>query len=275
MSANNSYRFTVPTNDKYINLPLEIKWDLGGRQDDIDRYERTVIEELTKPRGNFEISRYSHKNYFPNEQTSIQYKFHFYNSPLPVSATTPFNVTSDWVNNYRFPLANPSGFSAFQMYYFLNPFTNSFFKLDFYDSPESTTQKNYFTIILPVQQGFTESVSLSPLIPNVQVKIPWMKLDFVGDKEGYFIYWLRSPEYINITDFYMSAKFFDARQGVFVRMMNTPQGLLNDKFIFDTEQYFYYKVTIDYDTKDYQVFDYSGLRIGTGTPINWYEYVNP
>jgi len=274
MNVSNNFRFTVPTNEKYINLPLEIKWDLGGREDDIQVYQQGVVKELTKPKGFFEISRYSHKSYLPDEQTAVEYKFYFYNSPSSVTASTP----TDWVNNYRYPLANPSGFSAYQLYYFVNQFSKSFFKLDFYDTPESVTQKNYFTIILPVQQGFTEQVLLSPLIPPVDVKIPHMKLDFVKDKEGFFIYWLRYPEYINLSTFYMSAKFFDARQGVFVRMMNTPQGdpTLSDKFLFDTEEYFFYKVTLDYDTKEYQVFDSAGNRVGvTGNPINWYEYINP
>lgn len=271
MSVNNSYRITRPVNEKYINLPLEIKWDFNGRQDDIDVYEANVIEELTAPKGEFEIGRYSHKNYGSYNRTDITYEFNFYSASTSVTSST----TNDWVNSYVTPLAIPSGFSVTELYYFLKPFRNSFYKLDFYDSPDSNTQTNYFTVVLPTQQGFTELKTLTPLLPDVNVKIPKMKLDFVGDKEGFFIYWLRNPQYININTFYMSAKFFDAKNGVFVRMMNTPQALLSDKFNFDTSQYFYYKTVLDYNTKEYEIFDYLNVRIGNGNPIKWYEYINP
>jgi len=274
MSANNSYRFTIPKNEKYINVPLEIKWDLSGRQDDIDVYEKEVVRELTEPNGSFEISRYSHKEYGVDNETSLTYEFNFYNSSLPVNLTTNADTVL-WENTYLYNLANPSGFSVTELYYFLNPFKKSFFKIDFYDTPDQKTQKNYFTIILPTQQGFTEVASLSPLIPNVNVKKPLMKLDFVGDKEGFFIYWLRSPDYININTFYMSAKFFDGKNGAFVRMMTTPQALLSNKFIFDTDQFFYYKLILDYDTKKYEVRNNLNVRIGNGTPLKWYEYINP
>jgi len=73
----------------------------------------------------------------------------------------------------------------------------------------------------------------------------------------------------------MSAKFFDGRLGVFVRMMNEPQSSLPNKFIFDDERYFYYKLKMDYDKKTYQILDYTNNRIGTGLPIKWFEYINP
>ena len=106
-----------------------------------------------------------------------------------------------------------------------------------------------------------------------------MILDSIGnDKEGYYIYWLRSRKVIDINTFYMSAKFFDAITGVFKQMTNTVQtSLTPDKFNFDHSQYYYYKVDLDYNTKTYEVFSTStNLRVGDATtPIKWYEYVNP
>ena len=170
------------------------------------------------------------------------------------------------------------------MYYYQNPFTKSFFKLDFYDSNNEQTQINYFTVILPVQQGYTETASLTPFSPEVNIKIPTFKLDYVGDKEGFFLYWMRKKSFLNINPnsgdttetFYMTAKFFDAKLGVYVKMMNQPQSSLYSTSNFLPEDYFYYQVTLDYVSKTYQVFDLStGYRIGTNNPIVWYEYVNP
>lgn len=272
MGANNLYRFLLDGPEKYINIPIEMKWDFGGRQDDILKFEETVLNDLLGTKDSYEISRYSHKEYGTNNQTSINYEFYFYNSPNSVTASTS---TSDWVNSYLFNAALPSGFSPTEIYYYRKPFTNSFFKLDFYDTPNSTTQKLYFTLILPSQQGSTESVSISPLLPNVNIKKPSMTLDFVGDKEGFFVYWLRTQDVLPNDTFYMSAKFFDARFGVFVRMMNDTQSNLPNKFTFDTEKYYYQKLKLNFDTKKYEVLDYQNLRIGTGTPIKWYEYINP
>jgi hypothetical protein len=164
------------------------------------------------------------------------------------------------------------------VYYNANSFKKSFFKLDFYDTTNQRTQKNYLTIVIPTQQGLTQNVQLGPQIPNVDIKIPTYKLDFLGDKEGFFVYWLRNRDYINIDTFYMSAKFFDGKLGVFVDMTNTPQSqLVPSKFSFNGADYFYYRVKLNYSDFTYEVTDVNGLnRIGgSSNPIKWYEYVNP
>lgn len=282
MDVSSKYRFIRNTGQKFINLPVEIKWDFNGRDDSIQELEKTVLDDLLGNKTSYEIARYSHKEYGVNKLTSINYDFYFYDSPNSVTAST----SSDWINSYLFNNALPvnvgttvvsPGFSTSQVYYFRKPFTKSFFKLDFYDSPDGTNQKNYFTLILPTQQGLTESALISPFKPSVTIKKPSMKLDFVGDKEGFFVYWLRTRDFIDIDTFYMSAKFFDARLGQFVRMMNVPQSspLLPNKFTFDNEQFFYYKMKIDFENQKYEILNYQNVRIGNGTPINWYEYVNP
>ena len=150
--------------------------------------------------------------------------------------------------------------------------------MDFYDTTDEKTQQIYFTIILPVQQGDFMSVSLNALLPNVDIRKPKFKLDYIGDKEGFFIYWLRERDFYNINEFYMSGKFFDAKLGVYATMTNTPQPLITpNKFNFLPEDYFYYKVNLDYNNKTYEVSSTSTtLRVGNVlTPIKWYEYVNP
>ena len=157
--------------------------------------------------------------------------------------------------------------------------------MDFYDSKDTITQTNYFTVILPVQQGFTVTEVVSSYKPSVQIKIPSFKLDYIGDKEGFFLYWLRNKKFLDISKFYMSAKFYDAKNGFFTKMINMPQSsILGNKFVFDNTDYFYYRVQMDYDKQTYQVFsmnpsqqEYDSLnkRAGAIIPIKWYEYVNP
>lgn len=256
-----------------------MNWDFYGRNDSIELYEDEVIKDIIGVAEDFEVMRFSHKEYGNNQSTNINYDFYFYSASTPVSASSNPN---DWIISYVTPQSIPSGFTPSQVYYYRKPFTKSFFKLDFYDTRDGQSQINYFTIIIPVQQGRTETATISALRPDVQIKKPSFLLDFVGDKEGFFIYWLKNKNFLNLTTFYMTAKFFDGRLGVFVKMMTEPQGdssIFPNKFVFDNTLYFYYKVTLDYTTKTYQVFSYQNnftTKVGiSGTPIKWYEYVNP
>ena len=266
MTLVNNYRFTIPENDGYINIPLEIKWDFQGRDDSIDLFEHEVIEEVIGKPKDYEILRFAHEIY-DSFKTSVNYDFNFY-SGTPSTLST--SITSDWVKSYLV-----EGFTPLQLYYYEKPFTKSFFKLDFYDTNDTLTQSNYITIIMPVQQGFSEETSISPVLPKVKVRIPKFKLDFLGDTEGFYIYWLRNVDTLNIKTFYMTAKFFNARLGGFMRFMNEPQSTFSgNKFLFNESKYFYYRVELDYDKKTYSVFN-NNTRIGTeSTPIKWYEYVN-
>ena len=255
--------------DKFVNVPINMQWDFMGRDDSIQEYEVKAIKEVIGSVQDFEIIRFAH-NIFPNDDTAINYEFNFYDYSLPITATTIGTWSVDYLNN---------GFSVQDVYYFSKSFTKSFFKLDFYDTPDDSTQQLYLSVILPVQQGLTQSAILSPILPPVQIKKPQMILDFIGnDKEGFFIYWLRKRDFIDLSEFYMSAKFFNGRTGVFSVMTNTPQSNITpSKFNFLGPDYFYYKVKLDYQTKTYEVLSTStNNRVGDQiTPIKWYEYINP
>jgi len=272
----NNFYFKLPITNLSIQLPVEIQWDFLDRSNAIQAFERDVVTQIIGSPEDFEITRFAHNDVDPtvvpaNTKTDINYEFYFYNTGATTTLTAT-TASTDWVNSYI-----TEGFNSAELYYFAKPFTNSFFKLDFYDTSDPKTQINYFTIIIPTQQGFTTGATISPLTPPVQIKYPKFKLDYVGDKEGFFIYWLRSRSFIDIDTFYMTAKFFDAKIGVFVKMMNRPQSVLPQgpgRFSFSGSTYFYNKVVLDYDKKTYQVFDGgNNQRIGTATPIKWYEYV--
>ena len=77
----------------------------------------------------------------------------------------------------------------------------------------------------------------------------------------------------------MTAKFFDAKIGAFIKMMNAPQHTLVgiNKFNFPPDQFFYYKVILNYSDFTYRVYDVvTGVEVGNSlNPINWFEYLNP
>lgn len=256
----NKIRVVFDNQPKDIVLPLEQIWDFAGNQLAIEQYETSIIDEILNKGDDFEVTRFEHATY-DNTKTSINYEFYFNQS----SVNNPV-----WINSYL------PRFTTNQVYYYQTPFERSFWKLDLYDSPSTRTQKAYVTIILPVQQGF-----ITPAVLNnttaVSIKKPKYSLDYIGDKEGFFIYWLKKRNFLNINTFYMTAKFFDANVGQFIKMMKAPQSSLGGPTSFPPEEYFYYKVDLDYDNQKYTVYDYpNGNRVGTPTsPIKWYEYVNP
>ena len=269
----NKYKIVKSAIGKQIDLPIEMKWDFSERDQAIDTYQGEVLDELIGLPNDFELSRFSHSQYVATNNvdilTKINYEFYFFDTGDTI------NNSTSWHNSYLY-----EDFTKQDVYYFSKPFTKSFFKLDFYDTPNESNQKNYFSIILPVQQGDFETVTISTFLQNVQIRKPKMGLDFVGDKEGFFIYWLRENFYININEFYMSAKFFNARRGIFVNMMNRPQSIFSasgNYYTFSKSNYFYYKVSLNYPSKTYEVYDtITGLRVGTDvSSINWYEYLNP
>jgi hypothetical protein len=273
MSVSNKYKFTIPiSTDKYLNIPVEIKWDFYGQDDSIEKFQYDLVDDIIGNPKDYETERFSHNSYGTNSQTKLQYDFFFYNS---ISSNIPTSLTTDWVQSY-----NTAGIPDEDIYFKSRPFRKSFFKIDFYDSREPSTQKNYFTIILPTTNSeFTEEFIPSiNLYNNIKINLPKFNLDFIGYSEGFFIYWLKDIELFNLTTFYMTAKFFDAKNGVFIKMMTVPQSTLpNNRFTFNSSDYFYYQVNLDYISKTYEIYDVISLnRVGTSTsPINWFEYVNP
>jgi hypothetical protein len=261
MSVSKQILFSGFTNNR-INIPINLDWEYLDVDSEIKEYENSILNELITTDKDFEVNRFFHADY--DNKSEINYEFYFYEGASLSNA-------SNWKIDYR-----AEGFTTQEVYYYANSFRNSFFKLDFYDSPIESQQENYITVILPTQQGLRMATKMQNT--DVQIRKPQFLLDYVGDKEGFFIYWLKKRNFLDISTFYMTAKFFDGKTGQFVRMMNRPQSTIQgNKFIFSSSEYFYYRVEMDYLTHSYKVYDIVNPtdRVGGTVPIKWYEYVNP
>ena len=260
--------------DKQLTIPVELKWDYLGLDMAIDEYEGEVITQVIGVGRDFEVTRFDHAPATgATDSTEVNYEFYFYSGGS-------LDTLSNWRLDYR-----SEGFTTQEIYYYTNNYTNSFFKLDFYDTFDEKRQNNYITIILPTQQGLKMDAMMQRT--PVTIKKPKFVLNYVGDKEGFFIYWLKKRNFLDIKTFYMTAKFYNAKTGQFTKMMtgkttdpldltNGPQALISgDKYSFDSTQYFYYRVELDYVNHTYQVFNTKDQRVGTTIPIKWFEYVNP
>jgi hypothetical protein len=268
----NKIQLTQSPIDKELTIPVQLTWDYLGLDQSIDEYEGQIITEVIGVGRDFEVTRFAHTPLTgATDATDVQYEFNFYSGGSLSAAT-------NWQCNYQM-----EGFTTKEIFYYTNNFTNSFFKLDLYDTMDDKRQTNYITIIIPTQQGLKMDAVMQKT--PVSIKKPYFVLDYVGDKEGFFIYWLKKRTFLDIKTFYMTAKFYDAKKGIFVKMMNMPQSsLVGNKYSFDSSQYFYYRVELDYESHEYQVFnmnpfqhiyDKLNQRAGAGVPIKWYEYVNP
>jgi hypothetical protein len=263
----NNYKLILNVNStKELNIPIQMDWDYLDRSDSLIDFEQKTINEIINNDKDFEVERFSHAGNL--NDTEINYNFYF----APSGATSANTI---WDKSYI-----TQGFTPNQIYYSSNSFVRSFFKLDFYDTTNQKDQKNYFTIILTPPNSITPEIAVATNFLNV--KIPTFKMDYIGNKEGFFIYWLKNRDFINIDTFYMTAKFFDAKNGIFYKMMNRPQSTLSgiNKFNFSQENYFYYKVKLDYSTYQYSVYDINNplteVLVGDSlNPIKWYEYINP
>ena len=261
MSVSKQILFSGFTNNR-INIPINLDWEYLDVDSEIKEYENSILNELITTDKDFEVNRFFHADY--DNKSEINYEFYFYEGASLSNA-------SNWKIDYR-----AEGFTTQEVYYYANSFRNSFFKLDFYDSPIESQQENYITVILPTQQGLRIATKMQNT--DVQIRKPQFILDYVGDKEGFFIYWLKKRNFLDISTFYMTAKFFDGKTGQFVRMMNRPQSTIQgNKFVFSSSDYFYYRVDMDYLTHSYKVYDIVNPtdRVGGTVPIKWYEYVNP
>ena len=259
--------------DKTITFPIQLDWDYSGLDQAIDEFEVEAINKVIGVGRDFEVSRFAHAPQTgATDDTFVQYQFYFH------SGGTSVNNVNNWSIDYR-----QEGFTAQEIFYYNNNFSNSFFKLDLYDNVDEKKQTNYVTIILPTQQGLTMVAPMNRT--DVEIKKPDFVLDYVGDKEGFFLYWLKKRTFLDIRTFYMTAKFYDAEKGIFVKMMNMPQAVSSGTTTtFDNSRFFYYRVELDYEKQTYQVFNTNpaqniynnyGQRAGTSVPIKWYEYVNP
>jgi len=261
MSVSKQILFSGFTNNR-INIPINLDWEYLDVDSEIKEYENSILNELITTDKDFEVNRFFHADY--ENKSEINYEFYFYEGGS-------LSNSSNWKIDYR-----AQGFTTQEVYYYANSFRNSFFKLDLYDSPIESQQENYITIILPTQQGLRMATKMQNT--DVQIRKPQFILDYVGDKEGFFIYWLKKRNFLDISTFYMTAKFFDGKTGQFVRMMNRPQSTVQgNKFVFSSSDYFYYRVDMDYLTHSYKVYDIVNPndRVGGTVPIKWYEYINP
>jgi hypothetical protein len=193
-----------------LNVEDVFKTDLGW-QDNAEEMEKETLKTIINPVQNYETIRYIHKPYTSNLgllQSDIWFKFHF------ISGST-------YVQDYE-----PTGLSANENAQMLRQTTESFFRLEFYktpnnDEPNRTNRKLVFTKNLTLPLG--EKYFYTPL--NDYIFKPVFMGSNYRNKENMYLFWFKddsvfSEELLKGNTFFMTAKFFNAEDGSIVDFTN-------------------------------------------------------
>ena len=330
--------------EKGIVVPIGMNWDFLDRESTIQSQEKEVINEVIGRPLNYELSR------FRNEPTNfdvrqLSYIFHFSNS-----------LEEPWENSYT------PKFTELQVRYRTDAFKKSFFKLDFYNSMDPKTQKNYLSVILQTSQSYIEiprcveyriivdqggigtltyidccgneqswtktpSNTVLTFCPSfnttatyartldeeifsydfifdgdsydvdnifvfptgnececsgvessagqsnqLPLSRPSILLDYVGNQEGFFLHWFEDRNLLNIDTFYMTAKFFNAATGQFIKFIDSAQTDFANPYRIPNI-HFYHTVNLNYDDKTYEIVS-NQTDVATNDVL-WFEYINP
>lgn len=254
--------------DNELNLILNGEQDFkpdAGWEENLSELEKESLEKIINPAENYETIRYIHKPYVSVSgvsQSDIWYYFYF------ASGGTHANGLE-----YSF-----IGISTQENAKMLKASTESFFRLEFYktpnnDAPDRINRKLVFSKNLSLPLG--EKFFYTTLRDFIHVPV------FMGsnyrNKENMYLFWFQDDSAFSETTltgdtFWMSAKFFNAKDGSIIDFTNS--GLTMSQEVEETRD-LYYKVVIDRSDYSYQVYSYTGTtgtRVGeTNSPIKFYE----
>jgi len=300
----NRIQIKASLSDDRVVIPIGQTFDEAGREQLIETYEQSELQDNINEIIDYETTTYSHTGVIPalNPQThdyNTYYDFWFYNATG---------------NTYPMPHSyNDQSFTDSELAKKTKSFINSFYKFDYYDSPYRKEQKLMFSIIVTANQSARVNVPIAPDeyeyvvqiaegvqgAPNWDIYLPEMTLGPISDgenlySEGYYIQWLKQRDYLQNEKFYMSCKFFNAKTGKIVRMVNRnpmdPNTGVPYTF-YEYSDWFYYEVKLRINNTtinpkySYTVRECNSLTLSTGipgqqagvvgNPINFFEYVNP
>jgi len=282
----NRIQIKASLTDKKVTVPLGQIFDELGREQLLEMHDEIELQNNINYIQDYETTRYT-PNYGPNFE--IFYEFEFWDE-----------LNSTYVNNF-----NILGYKNEELAKNSQSFTKSFFKFDFFDSPTRKEQKLMFSTIMPSNNCSKQSVVIIAAddpeefwaqrseginLPVYDIYIPAFSATSapVGKTENYYLQWLKDREIFTANTFYMSCKFFNAKTGTVMRMLNQEPTPIQGSYNF--EDFFYYQVVLNIESGNtlpkynYTVHPYNSVAGMTGIqlaalgetangPIKFYEYV--
>ncbi len=250
-----------------LNNESDFKSDLGW-SDNFKDFENETLEKVINPIENYETVRYIHKPYSgittnPNDlQSDIWFYFYF------LSGGT-------YVQDYQ-----ATGLSLLENAKMLKQSTESFFRLEFFkttnnEPPERLNRRLVFAKNLTLPLGEQFYITKNDFYEKIFVPV------FTGsnykNSENMYFFWFNDDSSFNETSltgttFWMTAKYFNAKDGTILDFVNTCMGS-NSEVVESRDVY--YKLEIDRTDFSYQIYNYTGTtgsRVGDkSNPILFYE----
>lgn len=249
-------KILTTTSDLNLNISNEqdFKTNLGWHES-FQEYEDKTLREIINPIENYETIRFIHEPYVSTSglsQCDIWFKFYFIDGANTYANGLDYNLV---------------GITDQQNALMLKASTKSFFKLEFFSTPNRRDQKLLFSKSLSLPLG--EKVYLSELFDFIHVPV------FTGNNyrnsENMYFFWFSDATVYTGDTFYMSARFFNAGDGSVTTFANNSS--VNNDLVDQND--LFYQVVIDRTNFTYVVNEYNGLagsRKGLkDTPINFYE----
>jgi hypothetical protein len=119
---------------KSLNVPikLEQRFDITGNEMEIQKFSDDTLQQIINPVKDYEVAKFIHDyDDYGNNDMFMAFSF--------------LNDGGTWIDEYY-----PQGFTELELFKFSEAVKNSFFKLDFFDTPNRETQKLQFTKIIPM-----------------------------------------------------------------------------------------------------------------------------
>jgi hypothetical protein len=238
----------------------------AGWEGDMQELETQTLKKIINVIENYETVRYIHNPYTGStlptglRQTDIWFQFYF------LSGAT-------YVQDY-----DPTGLSSKENVEMLAQFKNSFFRLEFFKTPNNaapdrTNRRLVFAKNLSLPLGekyFYEELG------NLIFKPVFMGSNY-RNSENMYLFWFQDDTALNETTltgntFWMSAKFYNAEDGSILDFVKTDIGSAQVNESNDM----YYKMVIDRTNYSYELYRYNngtqGSRIGeSNDPIKFYQ----
>jgi|TARA_R110000744_G_scaffold114465_1_gene214074 hypothetical protein len=142
--------------DKKITIPISNDFDESlGREQLISLYERSEMQDNINITQDFETTRY--KPITDNINNRIYYQMGFQLTPN----NQPTGDIADYVPDYA-----AVGITHMDVNRRKSNYTKSFFKFDFYDTPNPQQQRLYFSIVNPANNGMNFADFECPGMPQ-------------------------------------------------------------------------------------------------------------
>ena len=243
---NNRIQIRTNLGESKVTIPLGTTFDETGREDQVRLWEMVEQQDAVNLIRDYETTRYYYGS--GGNDHKIHYAFFF----------TDDGTNGSWDDDYQL-----AGFTHPEMFRGKKSFTRSFYKFDFYDTPVRAEQQIMFTMVMPVTNSSKKSVpviydddpqeyfaQLSQGIPSndiaYDVFTPLTTLaPSKGNNEGYYIQWYKNKDLYSGDTFYMSCKFYNAKTGEDIRMVNRrpdTSGLGNN--VLEPMDWYYYAVKL-------------------------------